>query len=259
IGNGSDNSMLPVSPEYEYSYSQCIYYPEEINCQNRMIESVWYHYNGEGVLTNSSEWEIYMGHTEQSYFVTPASWIPASQLTYVGTVNLSNTEPGDEWIELQLQTMFMYNGNSNLVIAIKDNTPLSDGQGGCFYSTHSENRSIEVHSNSQTFDVYSPPSGTIHTDYINVRLQFMENTAVPQNLNVSYSDNCALITWSNVITNESGSLINVSEYLIYGSNQLDFTTTSDNLIGISNTNSFVHLTNSRSMFYKVTTISDRNH
>ena len=76
-GNGiTVHTALPLSPTYDYSYSQTIYFQSEINFAG-MITDIKYHYNRNSAWTDSID--IYMGTTTRSDFETDHTWFDASR------------------------------------------------------------------------------------------------------------------------------------------------------------------------------------
>jgi hypothetical protein len=181
IGSGNNDLNIPVYPSFEYSYSQTIYLQSDIDLSGQHITNVYYYWNGEDVGNQSNNWTIYMGHTTQTSFNGYNDWIPSSELTRVfsGELDIANT-PG--WIEIALDTPFMYNNNDNLVVAVDENSVGSNSSDAAFFSTGSfENRSILYFSDS----INPEPSNPLEAIYIidgypNIRFQFEQiNVSLP--------------------------------------------------------------------------------
>ena len=173
IGSGTDNNRIPVNPYYGYNYTQSIFLQSEINISNQRIERISYYWNGAGVGTNTSDWVIYMGHTQRDVFSSTTDWVPLDEMMQVfnGHLDIPAT-PG--WIEIELDMPFVYNNTDNLVIAVDENTPAYDGSSQFFYSTGTagENRSIRYYNDSTNPDPASPPTGTMVAAYPNILMQF---------------------------------------------------------------------------------------
>lgn len=172
VGTGTTEFPLPVDPYFGYSYSQTIYYPSELNypAGNR-IEKLYYYFNGYETCTNTKDFVIYMGHTTNSAFASTTDWIPVSGLTqvYAGT-NIPQLAAGGYWMEFVLSTPFVYNGTSNLVIAVDENFPSFNSSSSFFYGTSSTvNRSIRYINDSTNPDPAAPPVGTLVLGYPNTK------------------------------------------------------------------------------------------
>ncbi|MFW5627938.1 MAG: choice-of-anchor D domain-containing protein, partial [Candidatus Cloacimonadaceae bacterium] len=179
IGDGTDNNNMPVNASYGYSYAQMLYMADEILIQGRQIEKVAYHWNGAGEGINSSQWTIFMGHTDIEAFDTDTDWIDIDNLTevYQGFVDI----PAENiWIEIELNLPFIYNGEDNLVIAVRESEPGYDSFGRFFYSTPSTTgRSIRTQNDNIIPDPAAPPIGTLTAAHPNIRLYFNDIPAEP--------------------------------------------------------------------------------
>ena len=122
IGEGTvAQQPAPWYPWWRYNYTQTLYIANEINRPNEsLITSISYQHNGGRAETDSIS--VYMGYTDLYSFppASPTSWIDQSDLSVVfeGTVYTTNTP---QWMEIQLDTPFLYDDTRNLVIAILDN------------------------------------------------------------------------------------------------------------------------------------------
>lgn len=178
VGNGTTNLQLPVNPFYKTSYSQSIYYPSEISYPaGYRIERVYYYYNGAGTCLYTKDFVIYMGHTTTSTFEATTSWLPISGLTQVyNNVNIPQAAPGGYWMEFVLDTPFIYDGVSNLVIAVEENviTTTYDSSSYFFHSTDTPgiNRSILHYSDTDDANPATPPTTSVYlrAGYPNLKL-----------------------------------------------------------------------------------------
>ncbi|MFA7214215.1 MAG: choice-of-anchor D domain-containing protein, partial [Candidatus Cloacimonadaceae bacterium] len=179
IGDGTANNNLPINAYWNYTYSQTIYPQADINTASQRIEKVYYYWDGRTAGVNSGGWTMYMGHTALSGFASTTDWVPVSQLTEVYSSDLIiPIEAG--WVEVQLQTPFLYNNVDNLIIAVDENTPGNDGNGYYFHTTAASTPvSITYRSDSTNPDPVSPPTGTLVSAYPNVMLQFADLPTTP--------------------------------------------------------------------------------
>lgn len=174
IGTGEKREYMPVSAWYSYSYSQSIYMSDEINLDtsNKRIEKIAYHWNGSTEAPNSSEWTIFIGHTDKTKFNDNDDWIDLDDLieVYQGHVDIPAI---DKWIDIELNTPFIYNGNDNLVIAVRETKPEYDSYTSYFYNTTSTSgRSMYCQSDSNIPDPADPPTGTLIAAHPNIRMCF---------------------------------------------------------------------------------------
>ena len=179
IGDGDQNYHLPIDPRFSYNYTQSIFLQSEIDQGNPsgprtpyLIESIAYYWNGAGGGDNSCGWNIYMGHTDRVSFTGNTDWIPVGEMmqVFAGYLNIPAV-PG--WIEIELDTPFMYDNWANLVIAVQEHTPRYDRGRRNFYSTYTPNQ----HRSLICYDyVYpepaNPPFGVLINAIPNIQLSF---------------------------------------------------------------------------------------
>ncbi|MCK9335918.1 MAG: choice-of-anchor D domain-containing protein, partial [Candidatus Cloacimonetes bacterium] len=171
IGGGSSDNDLPINTYFGYTYSQSIYLQSEINSPDQRIEKISYYWNGYSANNNSNSWNIYMGHTSASEFASTSDWIPLSALSQVfsGTVDAPASEG---WVEIILDSPFIYNNTDNLVIAVDENAPNYGNSSQFFYTSSAQGyRSLRYQSDSSNPDPANPPTGTRVLAYPNLMLQ----------------------------------------------------------------------------------------
>ncbi len=183
IGDGNQNYHLPIDPRFSYNYTQSIFLQSEINPGGQstpfLIESIAYYWNGAGGGDNSCGWNVYMGHTDRASFAGNTDWIPVGEMmqVFAGYLNIPAV-PG--WIEIELDTPFMYSNTGNLVIAVQEHTPRYDRGRRNFYSTYTPNQ----HRSLICYDyVYpepdNPPFGVLINAIPNIQLSFGALPAEP--------------------------------------------------------------------------------
>ena len=169
IGQGTvTNASLPIEPYYGYTYSQSIYTASELNLGVSQIDKIAYQYNGNSSWTDNIV--IYMGNTTKSNFTSSSDWIALTNLTeaYSGSFTAPATAG---WIEIELDTPFIYDGISNLVIGFDENTSGYHASNDEFYSYASgANRSIYYYSDTTNPNPASPVSGTVSSNNPNIRI-----------------------------------------------------------------------------------------
>ena len=156
IGEGTNTEqVVPINTYYGYTYSQSIYLSSEINATGTITSLQWY-FSGSTALTNNQDIVIYFGQTDKTSFDSSSDFIPVDELTQVYSGGIvTNSTPG--WKTITLNTPFVYDNISNLVIAVDENTPNYDNSADDFYNTSvSGQRSIYAFSDIVNFDPSDP-------------------------------------------------------------------------------------------------------
>ncbi|MBQ9312335.1 MAG: choice-of-anchor J domain-containing protein [Bacteroidales bacterium] len=180
VGTGIDvstNFRSPSQTNFKYSYAQNIYHVSEIN-MGGIITSIAYKPTASNIGTRT--WRILMGETSLNSFTS--NCIPVSNLTevFVGEVSFSTSD----WVTITLETPFSYSADSNLVIAIEDQTGTM-GTNTYWESTieQTDNRSWRVASDYNVVTAENPgTSPQIDNYFPNVKL-----TILASGTNICYS------------------------------------------------------------------------
>lgn len=163
----STTTQLPIYGNYGYTYSQEIYLASDFNAavvgQPSYITKIRF-YNVTGSLTNSTSWNIYMGNTATASFATTTSWIPLANLTQVFSGTLT-APAANTWLEITLTTPFLWDGVSNLVVGVDENTPAYSNITWRSHATGA-NRSMYYYSDSNNPDPASPPTASSRFSYV---------------------------------------------------------------------------------------------
>jgi len=167
IGTGtSTTSYFPIYTYYTYNYSQSIYLASDLVSAGATsgtpgyINAISYYINAySSGFGKSKDWEIYMGNTSSSAFASSFGWLPISGMTKVFGSSISPSGTG--WYTITLTTPFFWDGTSNIVVAVHENTPGYDGSGTNFrYSSASNTRSIGIYGDPTDPSPASPPTST---------------------------------------------------------------------------------------------------
>lgn len=126
LATGTNTSVnVPIHGNYDYSYSQQIYLATDFNVavagQPNYITKLRY-FNVTGSLGSSNNWNVYMGNTATASFASNSAWIPVGSLTQVFSGTLP-TPAANSWVEITLSTPFLWDGVSNVVVAVDENAP----------------------------------------------------------------------------------------------------------------------------------------
>lgn len=114
--SASTNSYLPVYPYFDYSFSQQIYTPAEIGEARTFNYLQFYNSGTQRTLTIN----VYLFPTAKSEFSSTSDWatVPAGSLVFSGEVTFAS----GEWTQIDFTTPFAYDGTSNLMLVVDDNT-----------------------------------------------------------------------------------------------------------------------------------------
>ena len=130
IGSGTttnNGNYLPTSVNYEYSLTQQIYTAAELGDAATII-AIGFYYNT-ATASNDRNLQVYMSHTTNST-ITSWSTVSSSQLVYSGTHTFTQG-----WNMLTLTTPFVYDGTSNILLTVDDNTGATSSNG--YFRTYS--------------------------------------------------------------------------------------------------------------------------
>ena len=156
IGTASaEYHLVPLNTYYNYTYSQMIYTPAEIG-SSMEINKIAYNYTSSNHLDSKNNVTVYMGHTTQSSFsgTNASSLVPVSQLTvvYEGPFDFTTG-----WNTIELDNAFFYNSDSNLVIAVDDNSGDYNGNSYKFACTPTTNyMTLTYYSDNDNPNPYNP-------------------------------------------------------------------------------------------------------
>ena len=122
IGTGTDSHYTtPFDASYKKSWSESIYFEEEIGVAGLISEISFY--CAQATPKSCADFRIYMGVTERTKHTSTNDWQPEDELTlvYQGPSDLIlGQEVG--WQTFVLDEPFMYDGSDNLVVAIGRNS-----------------------------------------------------------------------------------------------------------------------------------------
>jgi hypothetical protein len=189
IGSGTlVNQSLPIEPARAYSYSQQVYLASEIQSAGR-IHSLSFQYSVSGsiFLSGNNLWRVWVGHTQRGQL---GDWVPLDSLSLVWEGILQESDfsgslPGQGWLTLTLQNLFIYNGMDNLLIAVDENSPEYSSTSDEFLCTQTGSpRGIVFNSLAINPDPADPPSPSASGFYVrqahaNLRLELQAFSYIP--------------------------------------------------------------------------------
>ncbi|MCR4858803.1 MAG: fibronectin type III domain-containing protein [Bacteroidales bacterium] len=157
----STSSYLPTNADRQYSLTQQIYTAEELGPSGTIRAIALYkdYYS-----STSRDLDIYMVNTGKDSFTSGNDWVSVTSADKVfsGRVSFNNYN----WTTITLDTPFDYDGTSNLLLVVDDNTNSADGSAFFrIYSTGSSNQSIYSYSENIDYNPASPSSysGSLET------------------------------------------------------------------------------------------------
>lgn len=170
IGTGSLSANAPIYPFYNNGYSQSFYGASAIG-KAGTITGLKYQVAAGTTLANSNLVDVYLGHTTKLVAANGSDWVPLAQLTKVfsGTISVA----ADNTVTITFTTPFVYNGSSNLVIAVDENKPGYDSSGQKFIGSSSATGSViyqTSYTDATNINPASPGKGTLNSILPNVTL-----------------------------------------------------------------------------------------
>lgn len=127
------NGTLPLQTTTKYSYAQMLFNSDEIDGA-MAIDRISFNYASDNSFDYKTNCVVYLGMTDEESFPdeNDPHFIPFRQLqkVYEGPFNFSQG-----WNELTLDSTFLYDGVSTLVVAVDDNTGVTTNQESYFHCT----------------------------------------------------------------------------------------------------------------------------
>ena len=177
VGNGTNtNIYLPTYSYYKYSLTQQIYTASEIG-QAGTITAIAFKVSNSK--STSRTIDVYLKHTTMDAFTSQTGWVGMSRNDKVFGGSVTFQASG--WTTITLSTPFEYDGTSNLVVCVDDNTGSyvsSNSNSPQFYVyTTNANRAMRYYNDNTNPDATSPSavSGTYITS--NNQVTFSMRTA----------------------------------------------------------------------------------
>lgn len=123
LENGTTSAYsIPSYGNSAYCLSQQIYTANEIGAMGEINRLAFYNFYNTTVTRN---YDIYFIHTEKSNFNSSSDGIVVTDADKVFSGNV--TFISGDWTTINFNTPFVYDGNSNLILVIDDNTGQSTG------------------------------------------------------------------------------------------------------------------------------------
>jgi GEVED domain/Fibronectin type III domain/Secretion system C-terminal sorting domain len=182
IGGGTaTHAFLPVYSCSGFNYSQQIYTGAEVSAAvgtNNYITSIRFFVSSTATTQgNYNQWVVYMGNTAQNDFPTTTSWISAGAMTQVYSGILPAMTAGT-WVEIPLATPFLWDGTSNVVVAVDENSTGTSCTANWGSYSAGANRGMLYYNTTNNPDPANPPTATSRYSVL-PRLQLVGTILAP--------------------------------------------------------------------------------
>ena len=195
-GGSATDQYLPSHSYYNYTLSQQIYTAEELGSAG-LVSSIAF-FNGGTTKTRS--YDVYLVSTTKSEFTGATDWVTVTSdnLVFSGSVEMT----ANEWTTIEFNTPFVYDGVSNLVLVVDDNTG-TYSQGMLCRVFDAPSQALRIYSDGTNYNPFAPSgyNGTV----MDVKNQLMVTksaldgcvNATPAGVEVSgVTHSSATVTWT---------------------------------------------------------------
>src|SRR5690554_4928844 len=167
IGELELAANLPINSCNNFNYSQQLYFADELNVAleggTNYISKIRFYYQtpASSGTDNWNNWTVYMANTTKTEFTSATDWVAGSELTQVFSGALNIPDAGN-WMEITLNPGFMWDGTSNLVIAVDENVSGYNCTAafGAFNDPSDVGRTLLHTSDPVNADPNAPPAAT---------------------------------------------------------------------------------------------------
>ena len=224
IGEGATtNSYVPTYTYYNYSLTEQIYTAAEIGTAGE-ISSVAF-YNTQDNRTRNIA--LYMAATDKEAFADGYDWvnfIPANKV-FEGEVTFTS----NDWTVITFTTPFVYDGTSNIIIGMDDNTGSYQSSVGFKADNTTAEMALRIYNDYTNFDPSTATtySGTTMTVKNQIKLEI---TATSGGAGTGLSE----ILWSNEIEKDMYSNVTVNVTLNNGQAPVGVNVAFDDVTDVTN-------------------------
>ena len=160
IGDGgtSSSAFLPTFDFYNYSLTQQIYTATELGAAGT-ITSIAFKNTTDGT-DYTRNLKVYIQHSDKEQF-SGGDWVPMSESDLVFSGDVTFTV--GEWVTIDFDTPFVYDGSSNIILCVADNTGSYQQSPHIACLTFSaESMAIYAYRDNGSYDVTAPGvNGTV--------------------------------------------------------------------------------------------------
>ncbi len=161
-------SLLPITSCFGYSYTQQIYLASDLVSSGMsgitQITAIRFYY-ASGPTGSSNNWTVYLGNSAKTSFESNSDWENISNLTQVFSGNITYPAAGN-WMQITFSTPYLWDGTSNLVIAVDENQIGWNCSINWRKSDLGTNRGIYFRDDVTNPNPASPPSATGRVGYV---------------------------------------------------------------------------------------------
>lgn len=164
-GGTTNSTYFPLYYLYNYSYTQTIYTVDEIEDEGvsgpQLITSIKYKPTVSTSTSNWKDWVVYIGNTTKEGFVNSGDWIDITELDEVFDGEIQANVTANEWLEIELAVPFIWDGTSNIVVAVDQNTSNwgnTPSWAGYTLSPTSGSKGVYFYSDGTNPDPSNPPA-----------------------------------------------------------------------------------------------------
>ena len=156
IGDGTNTIALPAYSLYSYNLSEQIFTASELGLPNT-FHSI--SFQAANVIDTARTWDIYLMPTTRSSLTSFVNIDSTAQLVFSGTVNITAG-----WFTIPFDSSFVYDGFSNLMLIVDDNTGSWVNGSNTYYCKNNPNRtSVLIFSDNTNFDPYNVSNYNAYT------------------------------------------------------------------------------------------------
>ena len=147
----STNYCLPSYTYYPYNLSQQIYTADEIGMECDIASVAFFNTS---TTTPNRNFDVYLIQTDKSSFTGSYDWVTATEADRVFSGNV--TVKGRDWTVITFNAPFHYDGTSNLLLVVDDNTASYGSY--VYFRTYTANdyQSLYYYGSSTNFDPLNP-------------------------------------------------------------------------------------------------------
>ena len=166
-GSASTSYYIPIGNYYNYSYTQQLILASEMNGGSNLT-GIDFQYTGSSASTAKTNATIYLANVSTSSL--SSSFVPYDASTFVPVyTGALNCTVG--WNHFEFDTPFPYDGTSNLLIVVHDNSGDYDGSSSYSFTTHSASgMSRYVQNDGSAYNINTVSGGTSYAYRVNMKL-----------------------------------------------------------------------------------------
>lgn len=201
IGSGTVlHQGLPIEPAARFSYSQQLFYGAEIAVSGSITHiGFQYRVGSANFFEGNKQLRLYLGSSNLNYL---EAWTEISELSlvYDGLLMMDFFDaglPGSGWLMIPLHTPFNYDAQTNLLLAVDENSDASGATSDDFFCRSTASvRALQYQSPSINPDPYNPPNAANAKSFLsNLRISFGGSSDAPANLTGYYSEAANHLSW----------------------------------------------------------------